>query len=206
MEWGNGQIVDVASLPLPEGATLLTFVDVTAAASVERALTDRNEALETAARLKNDFIQHVSYELRSPLTNIIGFTQLMMDAHIGTLNDRQQEYMGYISSSSASLLAIINDILDLATIDAGAMELDLTRIDVREILNASAELVKEKLQEEGIKLKINAPADIGAFTADTRRVRHALYNLLTNAIGFSEKEIQSPFLPNDMKKVASLSK
>jgi PAS domain-containing protein len=101
LELNNGQVIDVACVPLPDGATLVTFVDVTASVNVERVLKERNEALEAATRLKNDFIQHMSYELRSPLTNIIGFTQLLEDPNVGPLNLRQREYMGYIGSSSA---------------------------------------------------------------------------------------------------------
>ena len=119
----DGLVLDCAALPLPDGATLLTFLDVTASANVERALTERNEALISAEKLRNDFVNHVSYELRTPLTNIIGFTQLLADGGVGPLNPKQLEYAGFITKSSAALLAIINDILDLASIDAGALEL-----------------------------------------------------------------------------------
>ena len=130
MERPDGRVIDYATVPLPDGQTMVTFVDVTDSVQVERALVERNEALEAADSLKNAFIHHVSYELRSPLTNIIGFAQLLADARVGPLNDKQREYTGYIMSSSASLLAIVNDILDLATIDAGIMELDLGEVDV----------------------------------------------------------------------------
>ena len=92
MERRDGSAIDCTALPLPDGATLLTFVDVTASVNVERALTERNEALERASRLRDDFVHHVSYELRSPLTNIIGFTQLLGDETVGALNPRQREY------------------------------------------------------------------------------------------------------------------
>ena len=132
MERPDERVVDYATVPLPDGQTMVTFVDVTDSVQVERALVERTEALEAAASLKNAFIHHVSYELRSPLTNIIGFAQLLSDSRIGPLNPKQVEYTGYILSSSASLLAIVNDILDLSTIDAGIMGLDLAEIDVRE--------------------------------------------------------------------------
>lgn len=186
IELTKGTVADVACLPLPDGATLLTFVDVTAAVKVERVLKERNEALEAATQLKNDFIQHMSYELRSPLTNIIGFTQLLTDPKVGPLNVRQHEYMDYITSSSAALLALINDILDLATIDAGVMELDITSVDVREVMENAAEALRDRCSEKSIVLNISVPGQIGSFTADARRVRQALYNVLSNAIGFSE--------------------
>ncbi len=128
LERHNGDVVDYATVPLPDGGTLVTFVDVTDSVNVERALLEKNEALEQADQIKNAFIQHVSYELRSPLTNIIGFAQLLADPKFGELSDKQSEYADYIQSSSSALLAIINDILDLATLDAGIMELDLGKL------------------------------------------------------------------------------
>ena len=114
-------------MPLPDGATLVTFQDVTDTVNVERALRERNEALEAADEIKIDFVHHVSYELRSPLTNIIGFAHFLGDPAFGPLTDKQREYLGYITASTNALLAIINNILDLATIDAGAMTLNLAR-------------------------------------------------------------------------------
>ena len=110
-------MLECAAQPLPDGATLLTFIDVTASVNVARALTERNEALERASRLRDEFVHHVSYELRSPLTNVIGFAQLLGDETVGTLNPRQRDYTDHILRSSEALLAIVNDILDLASIE-----------------------------------------------------------------------------------------
>jgi signal transduction histidine kinase len=187
IERRDGSVVDCATLPLPDGATLVTFHDVTDTVNVERALRERNDALEAADNLKSDFVHHVSYELRSPLTNIIGFAQLLNEPATGPLTDKQREYLGYITASSAALLAIINDILDLATIDAGAMTLNLAAVDIRVTMEAAAEGVRDRLTEHDLKLDIRADAGIGSFTADERRLRQILYNLLSNAIGFSPK-------------------
>ena len=130
MERPDDSVLDFAVAPLPDGATLITFVDVTDSECYERALIERNEALVAADRLKNQFISHVSYELRTPLTNIIGFSELLTSPRTGPLNDKQREYLDDISASSRTLLAIINDILDLATIDAGALELKLAPVKV----------------------------------------------------------------------------
>ena len=111
----------MTTMPLPDGATLVTFQDITDTVNVERALRESNEALEAADAIKIDFVHHVSYELRSPLTNIIGFANLLGDPPFGPLTDKQREYLGYITTSTNALLALINNILDLATIDAGAM-------------------------------------------------------------------------------------
>lgn len=185
LERRDGSVIDCATLSLPDGATLVTFQDVTDTVNVERALRERNEALETADRIKVDFLHHVSYELRSPLTNIIGFAHFLGDPVTGPLNARQAEYLGYITVSTNALLAIINDILDLATIDAGAMQLNLGPVDIRRTMDEAAEGIRDRLVNNNIQLDIRVAANIGTLTADERRVRQILYNLLSNAIGFS---------------------
>jgi signal transduction histidine kinase len=163
----------------------LTFVDVTAGVNVERALTERNEALMAAEKIRNDFVHHVSYELRSPLNNIIGFSHLLGQRSTGELNAKQLEYLGYVAKSSAALLAIINDILDLATIDSDAMALELGDVDVEDAMRAAAEGVQDRLAENSIVLEIVTTGDVGSFRGDAKRIRQILFNLLSNAIGFS---------------------
>jgi len=185
IERRDGMMIDLSVLPLPDGATLVTFQDVTDSVNVERALRERNEALETANGIKIGFVHHVSYELRSPLTNIIGFANLLGDPTFGPLNDKQREYLGYITTSTNALLAIINNILDLATIDAGAMTLNLSEVDIRACMEQAAEGVQDRLAKNDINLDIRALPGIGSFTADERRLRQVLFNLLSNAVGFS---------------------
>jgi signal transduction histidine kinase len=185
IERSDGLVLDVSAQPLPEGASLLTFVDVTAGVNVERVLTERNQALLAAEKLRNDFIHHVSYELRSPLNNINGFIHLLGEKSTGELNARQLEYLGYVRKSSAALLAIINDILDLATIDENAMEIELGDVDVEGTMRAAAEGVQDRLAENSIELRIVTTGDVGSFCGDSKRIRQILFNLLSNAIGFS---------------------
>ncbi len=185
IERRDGSVVDCATVPLPDGATLVTFQDVTDTVNVERHLREGNEALVEANKIKIDFVHHVSYELRSPLTNIIGFAHFLGDLATGPLNEKQREYLGYITTSTNALLAIINNILDLASIDAGAMALDLGLVDIRKTMNDAAEGVQDRLVQGDISLNIRAAPDIGSFVADERRVRQTLFNLLANAIGFS---------------------
>jgi signal transduction histidine kinase len=185
MERSDGIVLDASAQPLPEGASLLTFVDVTAGVNVERVLIERNQALLAAEKLRNDFIHHVSYELRSPLNNINGFIHLLGEKSTGELNERQLEYLGYVRKSSAALLAIINDILDLATIDENAMELELGEVDVEDTMRAAAEGIQDRLAENDIELRIVTTGDIGPFCGDAKRIRQILFNLLSNAIGFS---------------------
>jgi signal transduction histidine kinase/HAMP domain-containing protein len=185
IERRDGSVLDLATMPLPDGATLVTFQDRTDTVNVERALRERNEALEAADSIKIDFVHHVSYELRSPLTNIIGFANLLGDPAFGSLTQKQSEYLGYITASTNALLALINNILDLATIDAGAMTLNLGEVDIRASMEAAAEGVQDRLVKNRIALDIRAPANVGSFVADERRLRQILFNLLSNAVGFS---------------------
>jgi signal transduction histidine kinase len=185
MERPDESVIDYATVALPEGMTMITFVDVSDSARMQRALSERNEALEAADRLKTDFIQHVSYELRSPLTSIIGFAEMVADETTGPLNAQQREYMDHISSSSSSLLAIINDILDLATVDAGIMELEITEVDVHGVALSAVEGLRDRLEEQNINFSANIPSDAGKFRADENRVRQILFNVVANAVRFS---------------------
>ena len=185
IERRDGMTINMATMPLPDGATLVTFQDVSDTVNVERALREKNEALETADGIKIDFVHHVSYELRSPLTNIIGFANLLGDPTFGPLSDKQREYLGYITTSTNALLALINNILDLASIDAGAMSLTLSEVDIRASMQEAAEGVQDRLVKDNIKLAIDAAPGIGSFRADERRLRQILFNLLSNAVGFS---------------------
>lgn len=184
----DSSVIDYAVTPLPDGGTLLTFVDVTDSKRYERALIERNEALVTADRLKNQFIGHISYELRTPLTNIIGFSELLANPIFGTLTPRQRDYLDDIAFSSKTLLAIIDDILDLSAIDAGGLELKLEKVDVQAVIDQAINGVRERAARARLTLDIAVADDAVSFTADEHRVRQVLYNLLSNAVGFSKPE------------------
>lgn len=183
----DGSVLACAAMPLPDGGTLLTYVDVSDAKRAERALIERTEALEAADRLKSAFISHVSYELRTPLTNIIGFSELLASPIAGPLTDRQRDYLNDICLSGRTLLSIIDDILDLATIDAGTLDLRLSPVKVRDVIGQAVQGVEERLKLNNVKLQISIEPGIDSFVADGRRVTQILYNLLSNAIGFSER-------------------
>src|ERR1700758_2417372 len=185
LERKDGSVLDGMTMPLPDGANMLTFQDITDTENVERALRERNEALETADQMKVDFVHHVSYELRSPLTTIIGFAHLLNDPATGPLVAKQAEYLNYITTSTNSLFALINNILDLASIDAGAMTLELGPVDIRRTIDNAAEGIQDRLKRDRIKLRIEVDPNIGTFVADGGRVVQVLYNLLANAVGFS---------------------
>lgn len=185
LELLSGLVLDYAVIPLPNAQTMLTFVNMTDSVRAERALTEKNEALRKADELKNDFVQHVSYELRSPLTNIIGFADLLKTPTVGPLNERQAEYLDHISTSSSVLLTLVNDILDLATVDAGIMRLNYSEIALDDLLDDIAMQIADRLQESGVTLEIVAPANLGVIIADQQRLKQILLKLLANAANFA---------------------
>ena len=185
LELRTGLILDYAVIPLPNAQTMLTFVNITDSVRVERALTEKNEALRKADALKNDFVHHVSYELRSPLTNIIGFADLLKTPAFGELNARQAEYVDHIATSSSLLLTIVNDILDLATVDAGIVELDMAEVNLIDLLDDVAQQMAERLIESGATLRIDAPDNLGRIVADQQRLKQIFIKLLTNAANFA---------------------
>ena len=182
----DGSIIAFAGVPLPDGATLFTYIDITDSKRVENALIERNEALEVADGLKNQFMSHVSYELRTPLQSIIGFSEVLASPIIGELNDKQREYLDDIHASSRTLLAVINDILDLATIDAGTFELKLGTVNADQLIDGLREPSKSAAKGADIELEILSDVAGTTFIADQIRVDQVLNNIINNAIGFSE--------------------
>ncbi|MGH6933820.1 MAG: PAS-domain containing protein [Dongiaceae bacterium] len=185
LERADGTVLVFASLPLPDGGCLYTYQDVTDSTRVERALRERNAALETADRLKSEFIANVSYELRTPLNAIIGFAEMLGNAYFGQLNERQSEYSRGIIEASHRLLALINDILDIATIEAGYLPLDIHPVDVRAMLAGVEALAAERARNRDLVLVTNCAADIGTVLGDERRLKQAIYNLVSNSLKFT---------------------
>jgi len=170
---------------LPDGNVLLTYLDVTDTARVELALRERNEALETAGRLKSEFIANVSHELRTSLNAVIGFAEVLANRYFGALNPRQLDYSHSILGSARLLLQLINDILDLATIEAGYMVLETGRIDVFSMLQSVLALTRERALSCDLELDLRCPSAIGVIEGDERRLKQALFNLISNAIKFT---------------------
>ncbi|MCZ2157785.1 PAS-domain containing protein [Bartonella sp. 220] len=185
MDLINGTIIDYTLVPLPNGQTMLTFVNVTDSVHVARALQEKNEALESADRLRNEFVQHVSYELRTPLTNIIGFSDILRDQIFGSVNERQTQYLGYIHSESGTLLNIVNDILDLATLDAGIMELDIQSVNIADAMVQAVARVEERLNGRYITLSQQISPSLNFIFADATRLHQIFVNVLSNAINFA---------------------
>jgi signal transduction histidine kinase len=184
----DGSVLDFGRVALPDGATLLIYQDVTDTIRVERALRDRNEALETADRLKTEFIANVSYELRTPLNAIVGFAQVLTDQYFGTLNDRQLDHARSIITASDRLVTLINDILDLSSIEAGYLHLSPGDVDISALLHQVTALTHESIRSRGVAMTLDCPPGIGTVRGDERRLKQALLNLLSNAAKFTPKD------------------
>lgn len=186
IERADASVVTYSAVPLPDGSALVTFVDITDSQRIERALRERSEALEAADRLKSEFVANVSYELRTPLTSIKGFAQMLEQGYLGTLTERQAEYLRVILTASERLELLINDILDLAQTQAGALVLERSVVAVEPMVRAVVAMTEEQVRARGQHLAVAIDAGVGSIEADERRIKQVLYNLLINAIQFTQ--------------------
>jgi signal transduction histidine kinase len=141
--------------------------------------------LETASRHKSDFLATMSHELRTPLNAIIGFSELLHEQMFGELNEQQLAYVDDVLAAGRHLLSLINDVLDLAKIEAGRMELDLGPVSIADVLQSGMTMHGERASRAGIALGLRVEPDDVVVTADERRIRQVVFNLLSNAIKFT---------------------
>lgn len=141
--------------------------------------------LEAVSRHKSEFLATMSHELRTPLNAIIGFSETLLERYFGDLNDKQDEYLRDILSSGEHLLTLINDLLDLAKVEAGRMELDAAPFSLHDAVESSLTMVRERSARHGIALAATIQPEVAVITADERKVRQILFNLLANAVKFT---------------------
>jgi signal transduction histidine kinase len=182
----DDSILTYLSKPLPDGATLIAWDDVTRSRRTEAALIERAEAVEAADRLKSEFVGHVSYQLRTPLTTISGYAEFLQSGAAGELSDKQSEYVFAVQSASEDLAQTIDDILDIAAIEADTIDLDLGDVEVYDLLEGALDYVATKAEDTKISLDLNCPEDIGVIRADEQRIKQIVYNLLSNAMRFTK--------------------
>ena len=186
IERSDDKVLRWLSRPLPDGATLIAWDDVTAARQTEKALRERAEALEEADRMKSEFVGHVSYQLRTPLTTIAGYSDFLQNGGAGELNDKQSEYVFAVQSASEDLARAIDDILDIAAIEADKLDLDLGDVDVHRLLDNALDYVTTKADDTRITVELVCDPKIGKIRADETRMKQVVYNLLTNALRFTK--------------------
>ncbi len=154
------------------------------AASLARE--DARLQAEAANRAKTEFLANMSHELRTPMNAIIGFSEVLEDQYFGALTPKQKEHVSNILFSARHLLSLINDILDLAKVEAGRMELELNRFMPRELLVAALTMVRERAYKQGVTIEVEAGEGADRpVEADERKIKQVLFNLLSNAIKFT---------------------
>jgi signal transduction histidine kinase len=178
----NEAVLSCSAAPLPDGSLLLSYRDVTDTIMRERALEERNQALLAADKLKSDFISNVSYQLRTPLNSIAGFADALRSGIAGDLSNKQSNYISYILSATKTLETLIDDILDLALIEAGTIELDRRTVEVAEVLAGVVPLVAERARKAQVDLVNETPLRVCELHADQKRLLQIVYNLVINAI------------------------
>jgi signal transduction histidine kinase len=178
----DSRIVAYQSRPLPDGATLIAFTDVTDARKLESALAAREAALAEAERLKRDFVGNVSYELRTPLTTIIGYSELLERSGEG-LSERGRSHAAAVKAAATQLARSIDDVLDMAQIDADEMALDMEDVRVADLLLAVAGRWTVEAEKLKISLVVERPDDVGVIRGDNRRLSQILDHLVENGLG-----------------------
>lgn len=181
----DNTLIDFNTVPLPDGGVLVTYTDVTDTVRVENALREKNAALEAAEQLKLDFLANVSYQLRTPLNAIMGFNEILDKEYFGTLNPRQKEYTNGIHKASERLLELIDDILDLSSLEAGYMMLQREEIRVYDLMGNVVDLVSDWARKSGLEVHLHCPKNIGRIMADEKRLKQAIINVIRNSINFT---------------------
>ncbi|HEX2764780.1 MAG TPA: ATP-binding protein [Allosphingosinicella sp.] len=182
----DGREFEFAAVPLPDGNALFTMLDVTASRTVEAALRERAHALEEADRLKTAFVSNMSYELRTPLTSIGGFAEMMAAGYAGSLEPVARDYVAAILDSVGRLAALIDNVLDLTQSEAGGLPLADEKVDVKGLCREAAEAIRESAERKGIDFAVEIGTGAGNVTGDRARLRQAIDNVLKNAIAYTE--------------------
>ncbi len=181
--------IDPGSLSEREVEVLKTFADQ-AVIAIENVrlfneIQEKSLQLELANRHKSEFLSNMSHELRTPLNAIIGFSEVLLERMFGEMNEKQEDYLKDIHSSGQHLLSLINDILDLAKVEAGRMELNLTTFDLPAAIDNALALIRERAMRHRIALAVEIDPQLGPLNADERKLKQILLNLLSNAVKFT---------------------
>jgi signal transduction histidine kinase len=198
----DGRHFQFAAVPLPDGNALFTMVDVTDSTRIEAALRERATALEEADRVKTDFVANMSYELRTPLTSIGGFAELLGGGYAGELTPKGRDYVSAILESVERLSKLINDVLDLTTGEARGVALEKERVDVAGLCRAAVEKAKATAAEKAQKLDLDISPGAGHVFGDARRIRESIEHVLQNAMAYTDRKGRISLFANGDKAQA----
>lgn len=182
----SGRDFEFAAVPLPDGNALFTMLDVTDSRKIETALRERNEALEDADRLKTAFVSNMSYELRTPLTSIAGFAEMLAGGYAGELAETAAEYVKAIMEAVARLSVLIDDVLDLTQSDSGSLLLAEEQVDLELLCAEAAEVARAGAERKNIEFVAELSRSVGTVAGDRSRLYQALDHILENAVAYTE--------------------
>ncbi len=188
----DGQEIPVSQVLIahrqPDGSVTLSTIarDISERKAADALLEEKNRQIATASRMKTEFLATMSHELRTPLNAIIGFSGVIGDGFAGQVSEQAKEYARDIQSSGRHLLALINDILDLSTIESGNMKLETGVVDGDELMTSAMAIVREQATTRAVRLMSRQSKDLGPLWLDPRKTRQIIINLLSNAVKFSE--------------------
>ena len=181
----DGRHFEFAAVPLPDGNALFTMIDVTDSTRIEAALRERATGLEEADRVKTDFVANMSYELRTPLTSIGGFAEMLAAGYAGKLPPAAADYVAAILESVERLAKLIDDVLDLTQGDRKGVVLEKERIDMAGLVRAATETLSQRAAEKKQKLDIVVDGSTGVVIGDSRRLRESIEHVLRNAVSYT---------------------
>jgi len=184
----DGRHFQFAAVPLPDGNALFTMIDVTDSTRIESALRERAAALEEADRVKTDFVANMSYELRTPLTSIGGFAEMLQAGYAGKLGAKATDYVAAIMEAVGRLSKLVDDVLDLTTADSRSVVLEHERVDIGGLCRAAVDTARARADEKSQKLEAEISQGAGFVIGDSRRLRESIEHVLQNAIAYTDRK------------------
>jgi PAS domain S-box-containing protein len=181
----SGRVIELRRNPMPGGGFVTIYADITERSEAETKMLAAKEQAEIANRTKSEFLANMSHELRTPLNAILGFSDMLLQEYFGTLTPKQQEYVDDIRRSGSHLLALINDVLDVAKIEAGKFELHEEPVEMRALIDSCMTLVRPSAIKGQVELAAEMPRADVIVNADERALKQVLLNLLSNAVKFT---------------------
>ncbi len=182
--FADGRYFEFAAIPLPDGNALFVMLDISDSRRIEQALRDRNEALEDADRVKTAFVSNMSYELRTPLTSIAGFAEMIQSGYAGPLSEQGSEYIDAIIQSTTRLARLIDNVLDLTQGAAGRLPIERQPVDMEQLLRQCASRFDEKATGRNVTIAMSLRPNLGAVKGDARRINQAIDHVVDNAVRF----------------------
>jgi signal transduction histidine kinase len=181
----DNSVILFSYIPLPDGAHMHSFIDITDTCVVENAIMEKNQALKAAQKLRFEFVSGISTELKEPLNVLIGFAELLMHQYFGALNEKQTEYCRCILDASNQLHQLINNLLEMVSIDIDSRNLDLLAFSLEEAMDELILSLEKRAKGKNIDIARNYSVDAPPFYGDKTRIKQAVFNILANAIQFT---------------------